>query len=108
MIISCKKIIAPENLKNKQKIWNKFSAKHIIKMNTKAIRELKSIAKDKGLRGFYKPKKADLLALLLEQSSRRNAYATTEGKWEGRKACTSCKDNLMPSRNEKEQASGKK
>ena len=33
------------------------------------IRELRSIAKDKRLRGFYKLKKADLLALLLEQSS---------------------------------------
>ena len=42
---------------------------NIIKMNTKTVRELRSIAKDKGLRGFYKIKKADLLALLLEQSS---------------------------------------
>ena len=41
----------------------------MIKMNTKTVRELRSIAKDKGLRGFYKLKKADLLALLLEQSS---------------------------------------
>ena len=38
-------------------------------MNAKTVRELRSIAKDKGLRGFYKIKKADLLALLLEQSS---------------------------------------
>ena len=38
-------------------------------MNTKTIRGLRSIAKDKGLRGFYKLKKAGLLALLLEQSS---------------------------------------
>ena len=38
-------------------------------MNAKTIRELRSIAKDKGLRGFYKLKKADLLVLLLEQSS---------------------------------------
>ena len=30
---------------------------------------MRSIAKDKGLRGFYKLKKAGLLALLLEQSS---------------------------------------
>ena len=41
----------------------------MIKMNTKTVRELRSIAKDKGLRGFYKLKKDDLLALLLEQSS---------------------------------------
>ena len=38
-------------------------------MNTKTLRELRSIAKDKGLRYFYKLKKDDLLALLLEQSS---------------------------------------
>ena len=38
-------------------------------MNTKTVRELRTIAKDKDLRGFYKLKKADLLALLLEQSS---------------------------------------
>ena len=38
-------------------------------MNTKIVRELRSISKNKGLRGFYKLKKADLLALLLEQSS---------------------------------------
>ena len=36
-------------------------------MNTKTVRELRSIAKDKGLRGYYKFKKADLNALLLEQ-----------------------------------------
>ena len=35
-------------------------------MNAKTIPELRSIAKDKGLRGFYKLKKADLLVLLLE------------------------------------------
>ena len=38
-------------------------------MNTKTVRELRSIAKDKGLHGYYKLKKADLVALLLEQSS---------------------------------------
>ena len=38
-------------------------------MNTKTIRELRSIAKNKGFHGFYKLKKANLLALLLEQSS---------------------------------------
>ena len=38
-------------------------------MNTKIVRKLRSISNDKDLRGFYKLKKADLLALLLEQSS---------------------------------------
>ena len=33
-------------------------------MNTKTIRELRSIAKDQGFRGYYKLKKADLIALL--------------------------------------------
>ena len=50
-------------------IEKNFSGKHIIKMNTKTVRELRSIAKDKGLHGYYKLKKADLVALLLEQSS---------------------------------------
>ena len=51
------------------KNFEHFLQKHIIKMNTKTVRELRSIAKDKSLCGFYKLKKADLLALLLEQSS---------------------------------------
>ena len=38
-------------------------------MNTKTVRELRSIAKDKDLHGFYKLKKADLVALLLEKSA---------------------------------------
>ena len=38
-------------------------------MNTKTIRELRSIAKDKGLCGYCKLKKDDLVALLLEQSA---------------------------------------
>ena len=38
-------------------------------MNNKTILELRSIAKDTGLRGYYKLKKADLVALLLKQSA---------------------------------------
>ena len=38
-------------------------------MNTKTVRELRNIAKDKGLRGYYKLKKDDLVALLLEESA---------------------------------------
>ena len=38
-------------------------------MNTKTVRELRSFAKDKDLGGYYKLKKADLVALLLEQSA---------------------------------------
>ena len=66
-----------------------FSGKHIIKINTKTVRELKSIAKDKDLRCYYKLKKADLVALLLDQSAQKKK----------KKACTSRKDNLKPSRN---------
>ena len=36
-------------------------------MTTKTVRELRSIAKDKGFRGYYQLKKADLVALLFEQ-----------------------------------------
>ena len=38
-------------------------------MSTKTVRELRIIAKDTGLHGTYRIKKADLVALLLEQSS---------------------------------------
>ena len=41
-------------------------------MNTKTVRELRSTGKDKGLRGYYKLKKADLVALLLKQSCQRH------------------------------------
>ena len=37
-------------------------------MDTKTIPGLRSITKDKGVRGYYKLKKADLIVLLLEQS----------------------------------------
>ena len=46
-----------------------FPRKYIIKMSTKTVRELRSIAKDKDLHGYYKLKKDDLVALLLEQSA---------------------------------------
>ena len=43
----------------------------MIKMNTKTVRELRIIAKDEDFRGFFKLKKDDWLALLLEQSSEK-------------------------------------
>ena len=49
--------------------FEKNFPRNIIKMNTKTARELRSIAKDKGLHGYYKPKKDDLVASLLEQSA---------------------------------------
>ena len=36
----------------------------IIKINTKTVNELRSIAKDKGLRDYYKLKRAGLNALV--------------------------------------------
>ena len=39
----------------------------ITTMDTKTVNELRSIAKDKVLRGYYKLNKAELIALLLEQ-----------------------------------------
>ena len=65
MTIWYKKILAPENLRNDQKFWKKIPRKHIIKMNTKTVRELRSIAKDKDLPGFYKLKKLRRLTYLL-------------------------------------------
>ena len=46
-----------------------FSGKHITKMDTKTARQLRTIAKGKGLHRYYKLKKSDLVALLLEQSA---------------------------------------
>ena len=40
-----------------------------INMNSKTVRELRSIAKDKGLRDYHKLKKDDLVVLLLEESA---------------------------------------
>ena len=64
-------------------------------MNTKTIRELKSIAKDKGLRGFYKLKKADLLALLLEQLSAE--MTTPPPKSKGRERRRALPVKIIPS-----------
>ena len=47
----------------------KIQEKRMIYIKTKTVRELKSIAKEKVLRGYYKLNKADLVALLLEQSA---------------------------------------
>ena len=47
----------------------KIPREHIIKMNNKTVRELRTISKDKGFRGYYKLKKDGLAALLLRQSA---------------------------------------
>ena len=61
-----------------KKFEKKFPGKHIIKINTKTIRELRRIAKDMGFCGFYKLNKTDLLALLLEQLSEKCQTTTEE------------------------------
>ena len=53
-------------MSTKQKYPNK---KPIIKINSETVRELRSIAKDKSLRGYYKLKKDDLVTLLIEESA---------------------------------------
>ena len=65
-------------------------------MNTKSLRELRSIAKDKGLRGFYKLKKDDLLALLLEQSSEEMSTPLPRGKGKERRPVLPIKIILSP------------
>ena len=65
-------------------------------MNTKSLRELRSIAKDKGLRGFYKLKKDDLLALLLEQSSEEMSTPPPRGKGKERRLVLPIKIILSP------------
>ena len=79
------KITAPGNLRNNQKISENFSGKHITNMNTKTVRELRSIAMDKGLHGYYKLKKADLLASLLEQLSEEMPWPPPRSKGKERK-----------------------
>ena len=99
-----------------KKVEENFSGKHIIKMNTKEIFELRSIAKDKGLCGFHKLKKADLLALLLEESSKEMPTPSPKSKCkEGRRALPvkiipspQEMDEFEKKRDEKEQASGRK
>ena len=41
-----------------------FPGKHIIKMNSNTVRKLRSIAENKGLHGYYKLRKANLVANL--------------------------------------------
>ena len=65
-------------------------------MNTKTLRELRSIAEDKGLRGFYKLKKDDLLALLLEQSSEEMSTPPARGKGKERRPVLPIKIILSP------------
>ena len=73
-----------------------FSKKYIIKMNTKTVRELRSIAKDKGLRGYYKLKKDDLVALLLENSAEEMPIPPSRTKGKKRRPLLPVKINPGP------------
>ena len=44
--------------------------KSLIKMNNRTVRELRDVAKKQVLRGYYKLRKADLIASLSEQSTK--------------------------------------
>ena len=67
----------------------------IIKMSAKTINELRSIAKDKGLCGYYKLKKADLIALLLEKPTEKVPTPPPRCKGKRRRSVLSIK--IIPS-----------
>ena len=87
--------------------------KPIIKMNTKTVHELRSITKDKCLRGYYKLKKADLVALLLEQSAEELPTLPPRTRGKERRSALPVKIISSPQgwiwekRHEKEQTGGK-
>ena len=61
-------------------------------MDTKTIRELRSIAKDKGVRGYYKLKKTDLTALLSAEET-----PTPSPRCKGKKIRPSFPVRIIPS-----------
>ena len=61
-------------------------SKPIIKMSIKTVNTLRSIVKDKGICGYYKLKKADLIALLLEQSTEEMSTPPPRGKGKERRS----------------------
>ena len=81
-------------------------SKPIIKMSIKTVNTLRSIVKDKGICGYYKLKKADLIALLLEQSTEEMSTPPPRGKGKERRPVPPVK--IIPRRDEKQQAGGKK
>ena len=52
-------------------------------MNTKTVPELRRTTKDKGIRGYYKLKKAELVALLLEQLTEEMLTPPTRSRMPG-------------------------
>ena len=74
-------------------------------MNTKTVRQLKSIAKDKGIYGYYKLKKDDLFALLLEKSAEE--IPTSEPRSKGKKRRSVAPVKIIPSTQEIKNAASK-
>ena len=68
------------------------------KTYNKTVCKLRSIAKDKGLHGHYKLKKADLVALLLEQSSEEMPTSLSRASGKERRRALPIKI-IKPSRN---------
>ena len=76
-----------------------------MKMNTKTVHELRSIAKDKGLHGYHKLRKDDLVALLLEQLAEEMSMPPSRSKGKKRRLATPVK--IIPSPQEIKNATGK-
>ena len=74
-------------------------------MNTKTVRELRSIAKDKGLHGYYKLKKDELFALLLEKSAEEMPTPAPRSKGKKRRPVAPVK--IIPSPQEIKNAASK-
>ena len=73
-----------------------LSGKHIIKVNTKTtVHELRSIAKNKDLHGYYKLKQNELVALLLEKSAEEMPTPPPTSK--GKKARPVAPVKIIPS-----------
>ena len=74
-------------------------------MNTKTVRQLKSIAKDKDIYGYYKLKKDDLFALLLEKSAEEMPTSAPRSKGKKRRSVAPVK--IIPSTQEIKNAASK-
>ena len=74
-------------------------------MNTKTVRELRRIAKDKDLRGYHKFGKDELVALLLEQLAEEMLTPPPRSKGKKRRPATPVK--IIPSPQEIKNATGK-
>ena len=74
-------------------------------MNTKTVRELRSIAKNKGLYGYYKLKKDELVALLLQKLAEEMPKPALRSKGKKRRPVALVK--IIPSPQEIKNAASK-